>query len=183
MQKQSFCHSLQTLGLHNQIILSDRNIRNHSLSTQNLHSLESGTFRSALFDSINNYAIVAVKSTIYIFGGDFGESNKYTYYTPTKTIASFSTITKKWKKLGELKRARLAHGVIIRDGDFIVIGGRNDTWASSFETERCSLKDNSVQCSTVAPVLQNYVFYPEMMRVPHDYCEKKEKSLPPPPVL
>ena len=101
--------------------------------------------------------------------------------TPTNIIAAFSIITKKWTKSGKLNKARLGHGVIVRDGDFIVVGGTDygELYENSFETERCTLivdtQFTPIKCSNVDPVLDDYYYYPEMMRVPHDYCQKQIK--------
>ena len=102
--------------------------------------------------------------TFYIFGGDSGPDT----YTPSNTIASFSTVTKEWKKLGELNQARYAHGVFIQQGDFIVIGD----YKGRLRTERCTLNQDAIRCTLVDPELQDYGFYPEMMSVMPNYCEK-----------
>ena len=55
--------------------------------------------------SIESYSIISLQKKFYVFGGrtDVGDSN---------TICTFDTITKKWKKTGELLTARMGHGVI-----------------------------------------------------------------------
>ena len=63
-------------------------------------------------DSIEDYALVPVKNTFIFFGG----------YPFSKTIATFSTVTKQWKKIGELIPPRNGHGVFARKDDFIVVG-------------------------------------------------------------
>ena len=64
--------------------------------------------------------------------------------------------------------ARKGHGVIVQQGQFIVIGGAN----GPLGTERCSLVNDSIQCTTVDPELENYNHYPEMMHVSEDFCQK-----------
>ena len=100
----------------------------------------------------------------YIFGGDRGSSVK----TSENTIAAFSTVTKQWKKLGELNEARYAHGVFIQEGDFIVVGGDNGTRG----TERCILNEDEIRCTVIDPELYDYSYYPEMMAVEPNYCPK-----------
>ena len=104
--------------------------------------------------------MVALKSSIYIFGGS----------PRTKIggiITTFDTTTKQWIRLGKLNQARYAHAVIVHQGQFVVVGGDG-----SLGTERCALKGNSVQCTTVDPELENYYFYPEMMSVSENFCPK-----------
>ena len=62
--------------------------------------------------------MVAWQNTFYIFGGLVkGE-------IVTNRIAAFSTITKEWKKIGQLKYSRGGHGVFIQRENFVVVGGR-----------------------------------------------------------
>ena len=103
---------------------------------------------------ILDYSIVALETSFYIFGGDW-----------SNVIASFSTTSMEWRKLGYLNKARNGHGVIIHQGEFIIVGGYADT-------ERCILNGDSVQCSTVDPELEGYYYYPEMMSVPENFCPK-----------
>ena len=109
--------------------------------------------------SIHSYSIVALADSFYIFGG-------LSHGTKSSTIAAFSTVTKEWKKLGELKQARYYHGVIIQNGDFVVVGG-ND---GQLGTERCILSEDTITCTVIDPVLDHYYYYPEMMSVPPNYC-------------
>ena len=91
----------------------------------------------------------------------------------TKRIAAFSTITKRWKRIGELKYAREGHGVFIQQETFVVVGGKQngyDVEIHEKKTERCTLVDDVVECLAVDPVLRYYWSYPEMIRVPYDYC-------------
>ena len=93
-----------------------------------------------------------------------------------KTIAAFSTVTKEWKKYGELNYARYGHGVFVHQGEFIVVGGEHyggsDDHATKLSTERCTLVEDSIECKAVDPVFNNYFSYPEMIRVPYDYCQE-----------
>ena len=103
------------------------------------------------------------------------------YPEVTKTIAAFSTITKRWKEIGQLMYARDGHGVFIQHETFVVVGGKQIGYDSesgsgvhitSMSTERCTLVDNEVKCTGVEPILDYYFDYPEMIRVPYDYCTK-----------
>ena len=98
-----------------------------------------------------------------MFGGNLHPEDA----RPTNTIASFSTVTKEWKKLGELNQARYAHGVFIQQGDFIVVGG----WGT-FRTERCTLNEEAIRCTLIDPKLSEYCYYPEMMSVEPNFCPK-----------
>ena len=107
--------------------------------------------------------------TFYMFGGDSQWS--------TSIIAAFSTLTKQWKKMGELNTARDGHGVIIQRGEFIIIGGVETKKSGAspivpMSTERCTLTGDKINCVDVGPWLTNYWSYPEIMHVPHDYCLK-----------
>ena len=107
--------------------------------------------------------------SFYVFGGDAGPL----YAKSTKVIAAFSTVTKKWKKSGEMNAVRGAHGVFAHRGQFIVIGGRNPELMNfAYSTELCSLENDSILCKNVDPKLKDYVWYPQSMRVPADYCSK-----------
>ena len=132
-------------------------------------------FHSALF--INEYSIVALNSSFYIFGG---YKSKISFYGMTRgiyssVIASFSTTTKRWEKLGYLNEARTVHGVIVHQGEFIIVGGYNEN-IRYLSTERCILSDDLVQCSTAGPKLQGYSYYPEMMLVSENFCSSHSQT-------
>ena len=63
-----------------------------------------------------------------------------------------------------------------------LVGGPGEKGgATGFETERCTLIahiqfNTTIQCSTVDPKYPEIPLYPEMMRVPHDYCQKKNEA-------
>ena len=112
---------------------------------------------------IFQYSMVALETSFYVFGGWKG--------WPSSVIASFSTATMQGRKLGHLKEARSGHGVIIYQGEFMIVGGYND-FIGPLGTERCILNGDSVQCSTVDPQLEGYHIYPEMMSVSENFCPK-----------
>ena len=109
------CCRFQTLGQSNLIILTERN--SNQKFVLRIWYCWTGIFRQGSY--IIRYSIVAMREAFYIFGGDSGPSDN----TPSNTIATFSTMTKKWEKLGELNQARYANGVFIHQGDFIVAVG------------------------------------------------------------
>ena len=114
---------------------------------------------------ISDYSIVAMKDFFYVFGGQTEDST-------TNRITSFSTISKVWKIYGKLKSARSGHGVFIHEGDFVIVGGTINGGDQPVSTERCTLKEDTIQCTAIKPKLSNYYNYPEMIAVPHDYCSK-----------
>ena len=120
--------------------------------------------------------IVPVERTFYMFGGKRGTNGKFYWIQRSiSTIAAFSTLTKKWKNIGDLKISRFGHGVIFQRGEFIIIGGESFVDSGqkfSLSTERCTLKDDAIDCTVVDPMLEKYHNYPEMMQVPIDYCPK-----------
>ena len=116
--------------------------------------------------------IVGLQKTFYIFGGAIKENPFDDVDKPlkaTKTIAAFSTVTKKWKKCGELNDARSGHGVFMHQGEFIVVGGRH---YQGDPTDRCTLVKDTIICKVVDPVFKRHFAYPEMIRVPYDYCQE-----------
>ena len=117
---------------------------------------------------ICDYSIVAIKDLFYIFGG----GTLWDYSGSTKNIVTFSTKTNEWKMCGELKRARYGHGVFVQEDSFVIVGGTMDGVDTPVSTERCTLKEDKIQCTAVKPKLSNYQHYPEMIAVPRDYCPK-----------
>ena len=64
-------------------------------------------------DSISYYAALAIKRAVYIIGGDDGSY--------VATVAIFEN--EKWRKAGELNKARNGHGAISVNERIYVIGG------------------------------------------------------------
>ena len=74
----------------------------------------------------------------------------------------------KWTLAGELNQYNMGQNVIY-DGEYlIVIGGG----AGTRQTEKCSILDGLVSCTSQAPELENYFRYPELFLVPNDFCKK-----------
>ena len=81
------------------------------------------------------------------------------------TIARFDPIENSWTKLGNLKVARRAHGVIQVDIEFIVVGGYTAP-DGAVPTESCKLNGKSMTCTTREPQLSSFALYPELMLMP-----------------
>ena len=121
---------------------------------------------------IHGQPVVALDSTFYIFGGMIQEK---TY--KNKNIAAFNTIAKEWKKMGDMKQARAGHGVFIQLDAFVVVGGvsedSQEKEITELTTERCILIDGAINCTVVhLDPIGEYFYFPEMIRVPYDYCPK-----------
>ena len=81
-----------------------------------------------------------------------------------------------WTKIGNLLAARLGHGVIQVDNEFIVVGGvRNHKgkyidgeykYVGGLPTESCVLNQQSMTCTTREPRLFKFSYYPELMLIP-----------------
>ena len=71
-----------------------------------------------------------------------------------------------WTKAGELNQARHGHNVINEGEYLMVVGGVHHR-----QTEKCSLVDGSVSCTSQNPVLYDYTCYPELLLVSDDFCK------------
>ena len=113
---------------------------------------------------IREYAIISFGDNFIIFGGVIGN------YIVTRTVAAFSITTRLWEKIGLLNVGIRQHGVIMKQYDFLVLGGR--TGKDNF-VEKCSLKGGKIKCAKIAPNLyDNYYQKPIIMKVPENYCPK-----------
>ena len=90
--------------------------------------------------------------------------------TPVGRIAAFNTVEKKWNKVGELNGSRAYHGVIFREGEFIVVGGYRWNF-TNLGTERCTFSGKSIHCEHVDPEFTQ-TDSPHLMTVPDNYCLK-----------
>ena len=61
--------------------------------------------------------------------------------------------------------SRSAHNAIY-DGEYVLVVGGDAT----FETEKCSIKNEQVTCTSQSPELIAYTEYPEVFLVPEDFC-------------
>ena len=71
----------------------------------------------------------------------------------------------RWTKAGELNEARNGHNVIY-DGEYLMVFGGD----YERQTEKCSLTDGLVSCTSQNPVLDEYTTYPELFLVSEDFC-------------
>ena len=84
-----------------------------------------------------------------------------------KTIGRLDIKTRKWTNVGSLVTGRHGHGAIFDGQYLLVIGG-----SGTYNTEKCSISNDQITCSSQSPVLINYAFYPEVLLVPKSYCKK-----------
>ena len=77
--------------------------------------------------------------------------------------------TRTWTKAGNLVTGRRAHNVIY-DGTYLLVIGGEGTKMS----EKCSIENEQVSCTSQTPQLKDYEFYPELHLVLVGYC----KALP-----
>ena len=66
---------------------------------------------------------------------------------------------------------RASHNLIY-DGQFLlVIGGKTtDDNEDAMMSEKCTILNEEVECTSQMPVLTDYINYPELFLVPSDYC-------------
>ena len=108
-----------------------------------------------------------------------------------KDIALFTIFSKKWSRAGFLNQGsdfqkrttmtnnqienhyegRYGHAVMVRQDDFLVIGGYSST-RRSLGTERCTMRNGQFDCTVINPYLNNYAYYPETIFVEQDFCIK-----------
>jgi len=112
-----------------------------------------------VIEFIYNAPIVHVSESFYLFGG-FSDAT-----SNEKTIGRLDIKTRKWTSAGNLVTGRHAHNAIY-DGQFVLVVGGQGT----FQTEKCSLSNKQVTCSSQWPELTKYAFYPELNLVPEDFC-------------
>ena len=108
--------------------------------------------------SIHAFSILTVGKKFILFGGIGTYQNNKSEFQ--KAIAQFDPVQDSWTKLGDLKVARLGHGVIQLDNDFIVIGGNSQDSKINIPvpTETCELNGESIICTERDPKLLNFVY-------------------------
>ena len=87
------------------------------------------------------YASIYFDKAYYIFGGMStmtGGSGGLT------NIGRLDAVRRTWSLAGQLNQGRRGHGVILDQGQFLVIGG-----AGTFKTESCIPKGETVTCNQV----------------------------------
>ena len=105
--------------------------------------------------------IVHVSNSFYLFGGNSGATLN------EKTIGRFDIETRKWTNVGSLVTGRYGHNAIY-DGQYVLIVGG----VGILQTEKCTIINKRVTCSSQSPELDGYVYYPEVFLVPESYCEQ-----------
>ena len=73
--------------------------------------------------------------------------------------------TKRWSRVGSLNVGRYGHAVVVRQNDFLIIGG-----SGTLDTERYMLENNEMSCEVVEPNLNYFFVYPEAVLVDKDFC-------------
>ena len=108
--------------------------------------------------SIHAFSILTVGKKFILFGGIGTDKNNKSEFQ--KAIAQFDPVQDSWTKLGDLKVARLGHGVIQLDNDFIVIGGNSQDSKTKIPvpTETCKLNGESIICTEREPKLLDFLY-------------------------
>ena len=84
-----------------------------------------------------------------------------------KTVGRLDIETRKWTNAGSLVSGREGHNAIY-DGQYVlVVGG-----VGTYKTEKCSITNEQVTCSSQSPELIEYAFFPELFLVPESYCKQ-----------
>ena len=105
-----------------------------------------------------SWAPIVYVDAFYVFGG-----NDY-------NIGALNAIGRldnnnQWSRVGNLANARSSHGAVFIDGFFLVVGGDGE-----YQTEKCSLQEGAVSCTSQAPSLEYYTNYPELFLVSDSFC-------------
>ena len=80
-------------------------------------------------------------------------------------------------EIGSLQQKRYGHGAIF-DGDYMMVfGGTESASEPNRDTEKCTLVDTKVVCTTQEPALKRFITYPELFLVEPDFCDKKLTDL------
>ena len=87
------------------------------------------------------------------------------YSRAVSTIGRFDLAIRRWMNAGDLVTARAGHNVIYDGSYLLVIGGYAD-----FMSEKCSITNGQVACTSQTPQLNDYAYYPEVHLVPAGYC-------------
>ena len=104
--------------------------------------------------------VIHSRDSFYIIGGSTGIA------LHGQTIARFSMDTMRWTRAGNLNDGRFGHGAIELGDSFLIIGG----WKTR-PTEQCTINaDGKFECNSQQPDLTNYSVYPELFKVPNDFC-------------
>merc|ERR1711976_521531 len=104
--------------------------------------------------SISRAPVLYHSDAFYVIGGyDYNEG------TDISTIGRFKD--SKWTEVGSLQSGRRAHGAVLDENSFYVIGGMSDA-GDLLPTKKCEIYEYGVNCVDQAPVLPDYANYPEL---------------------
>ena len=82
-------------------------------------------------------------------------------------MAKYDLGTDEWGQVGYLENARHGFGVVEINNFFIVMGG-----GAKKSTELCQLNDQTIECKSMEPVMDDFRYYPAMMVVPINYTSQ-----------
>ena len=102
------------------------------------------------------YAVTFDADNFYYFGG-YDRSD-------LSSILRLSAASWTWSNVGNLSSARNAHGVILVENTFMVIGG-----LSTKPNEACQLNNGQFTCEAKTSSLNYYYYYPLPFLVSDDY--------------
>ena len=133
--------------------------------------------------------ITYLSGAFYLFGGlsgrlgDFGDN-----YAAESTVGRFDITKLKWTNAGELKIGRFDHNAIFDGEFFVIVGGslvkkivykissgwegtgRGNETALKLATEKCSISNDKITCTSQEPSLAYYHNYPELFLVSASFC-------------
>ena len=105
-----------------------------------------------------------------MFGGAVpGDPNARQKWTVGQEIYSINLTEKKWVLAGIMQTPRFAHQVLLRESDFVVVGGKKQN-LQPISTETCQIVEDKLECQSVEPMLTEYWNYPATMLIDENYC-------------
>ena len=140
----------------------------HNKAEMYFHSTSSWETKASypFHEDIRNFEIIAHSNSFILFGGLYENERAPTGLTSSNTIAKFNTVSNEWTKLGSFQHKRHGFGVLEVDTKYLVMGGYEDK-----RTETCELKNETIECTSREPTLNQFRYYPAMMLVPSDYAD------------
>ena len=105
---------------------------------------------------MNSYAVIFHGGNHFFFGGSSDGQ--------LDSILRLSGNSWTWSKVGQLNALRQAHGVILVEDTFTVVGGTGIK-----KNEACVLNNEQLTCTELASSLTNYEYYPILYLVGKDY--------------
>ena len=99
----------------------------------------------------------------YVFGGEYQSKE-------TTEIYRLSSLVHQWEPFGNLKQKRRGSSVVLSEGKFIVVGGRESN-NFNLGTETCTLNSDKLDCEVKIPNLSDYSFEVALFPVDDDFCK------------